>query len=215
VTNLSVHAYDLTQIIFFINHKHNTLYLMDDLTILNDQLKRMRGMNKFYHSQFLNDVRYFFLLTSIFLVILQYNIKISYLLPLVSLFGSVMLAFHAYYLIFSRHYSEFLEKKINKMLNKELIITHKLENSYFFPINDRKIVVAKLGKDFSWFSFVTLFITFYGILVYSYGMYLVYNELQNSYYVFIVAVFTFFTLSIGYWWFVKNVGEKRLRENYE
>ena len=188
---------------------------MDDLTILNDQLKRMRGMNKFYHSQFLNDVRYFFLLTSIFLVILQYNIKISYLLPLVSLFGSVMLAFHAYYLIFSRHYSEFLEKKINKMLNKELIITHKLENSYFFPINDRKIVVAKLGKDFSWFSFVTLFITFYGILVYSYGMNLVYNELQNSYYVFIVAVFTFFTLSIGYWWFVNNVGEKRLRENYE
>ena len=188
---------------------------MDDLTILNDQLKRMRGMNKFYHSQFLNDVRYFFLLTSIFLVILQYNIKISYLLPLASLFGSVMLAFHAYYLIFSRHYSEFLEKKINKILNKELIITHKLENSYFFPINDRKIVVAKLGKDFSWFSFVTLFITFYGILVYSYGMYLVYNELQNSYYVFIVAVFTFFTLSIGYWWFVNNVGEKRLRENYE
>ena len=187
---------------------------MDELTILNDQLKRMRGMNKFYHLQFLNDVRFFFLLISILLIIVQFNINISYLLPLVSLFASVMLAFHAYYLIFSRHYSEYLEKKINTTYNKELIITHKLENSYFFPINDKKIVVAKLGNEFSWFSFVTLFITFYGILVYSYGMYLVYNELLNSQYVFTVAGFTFITLCIGYWWFVNNIGEKRLREIY-
>jgi hypothetical protein len=187
---------------------------MDELTILNDQLKRMRGMNRFYHLQFLNDVRFFLLLTSIFLIILQYNINISYLLPPLSLFGSVMLAFHAYYLIFSRHYSEFLEIKINKILKKDLIITHKLENKYFFPLNDKKVVVAKLGKEFSWFSFVTLFITFYGILVYSYGMYLVYNELLNSQYVFTVAFITFVTLCIGYWWFVKNIGEKRLREIY-
>lgn len=188
---------------------------MDDLTILNDQLKRMRGMNKFYHSQFLNDVRYFFLLTSIFLVILQYNIKISYLLPLVSLFGSVMLAFHAYYLIFSRHYSEFLEKKINKILNKELIITHKLENSYFFPINDRKIVVAKLGKDFSWFSFVTLFITFYGIFLYVYGMYNIFTTLNSIYYFLFIILLTFVTFITGYWWFIYNEGESRLRSVYD
>jgi len=187
---------------------------MDELTILNDQLKRMRGMNKFYHLQFLNDVRFFLLLTSMFLIITQYNINIAYLLPPVSLFGSVMLAFHAYYLIFSRHYSEYIERKINKILKNDLIITHKLENRYFFPINDRKIVVAKLGKDFSWFSFVTLFITLYGILVYSYGMYIVYNELLNSLYVFIVVIITFSTLCIGYWWFVINIGEKRLREAY-
>ena len=187
---------------------------MDELTILNDQLKRMRGMNKFYHLQFLNDVRFFFFLTSIFLIFVQYNINISYLLPLIALFGSVMLAFHAYYLIFSRHYSEFLEKRINSIYKKELFITHKLENRYFFPINDKKIVVAKLGRDFSWFSFVTLFITFYGIIVYSYGMYLVYNELLNLLYVYIVAGITFATLCTGYWWFVKNIGEKRLQEIY-
>ena len=102
--------------------------------------------------------------------------KVFYLIPIVSLLGSVILAFHAYFLIFSRHYSEYLENKINNLLDSETLITHKLENRYFFPINDKKIVVAKLGRDFSWFSFVTLFITFYGIIVYSYGMYLVYNE---------------------------------------
>ena len=34
-----------------------------------------------------------------------------------------MLAFHAYFLIFSRNYSEYLEKKINKQSNSEIFIT--------------------------------------------------------------------------------------------
>ena len=48
-------------------------------------------------------------------------------------------------------------RKINNLLNKDAYITHKLENTYFFPIQDKKIAVAKIGKDFSWFSFVTSF----------------------------------------------------------
>ena len=188
---------------------------MDELTILNDQLKRMRGMNKFYHLQFLNDVRFFLLLTSIFLIILQYNINISYLLPPLSLFGSVMLAFHAYYLIFSRHYSEFLEKKINKLLKKDLIITHKLENKYFFPLNDKKIVVAKIGKEFSWFSFVTLFITFYGVALYVYAVYNLVTLMNSINYLVFIIILTLITFSVGYWWFVNNVGESRLRSIYD
>ena len=139
---------------------------MDEIKLLENQLKRMRSMNRFYHLQFLNDVRYFFVIGLISLIISFYIDKTLYLLPLIALFGSVLLAFHAYYLIFSRNYSEFLEKKINNVLNNETFITHKLENSYFFPIQDKKIVVAKFGKDFSWFSFVTLFITFYGMSLY-------------------------------------------------
>ena len=127
-------------------------------------------MNKFYHLEFLKDVRYFFAISIISLIISFNNQNVLYLLPLISLFGSVMLAFHAYFLIFSRNYSEYLEKKINKQSNSEIFITHKLENSYFFPIQDKKIVVAKIGKEFSWFSFVTLFITFYGVALYVYAV---------------------------------------------
>ena len=32
---------------------------MDEIKLLENQLKRMRSMNRFYHLQFLNDVRYF------------------------------------------------------------------------------------------------------------------------------------------------------------
>ena len=98
---------------------------MDELNIIHDQLKRMRSMNKFYHHQFLIDVRIFFILGLIGLISTLINTKIAYVLPFLSLFGSVLLAFHAYYLIFSRHYSEYLEKNINKISF--------IENKVFIP----------------------------------------------------------------------------------
>ena len=162
---------------------------MDEIKLLENQLKRMRSMNRFYHLQFLNDVRFFFAISLISLVISFNFNKINYLLPLISLFGSVMLAFHAYYLIFSRNYSEYLEKEINNLLKNDVFITHKLENKYFFPIQDKKIVVAKIGNDFSWFSFVTLFITFYGISLHAYGMYNIFTTLNSiNYFLFIILL---------------------------
>ena len=42
---------------------------MDEITLLENQLKRMRSMNRFYHLQFLNDVRYFFVIGLISIII--------------------------------------------------------------------------------------------------------------------------------------------------
>ena len=188
---------------------------MNEINILENQLKRMRSMNKFYHIEFLKDVRYFFAISIISLIISFNNETVLYLLPLISLFGSVMLAFHAYFLIFSRNYSEYLEKKINKQSNSEIFITHKLENSYFFPIQDKKIVVAKIGKEFSWFSFVTLFITFYGVALYVYAVYKLVILMNSINYLVFIIILTLITFSVGYWWFVNNVGESRLRSIYD
>ena len=126
---------------------------MEKITIYKEQLSRMRSMNKYYHDQFLLDVRILFVLNTIFVYLAFNNILAIYLIPLISLFGSVLLSFHAYFLIFSRHYTEFIEKKINNELEDNVLIAHKLENDYFFPINERKIVVAVLNKGFTWFSF--------------------------------------------------------------
>ena len=95
---------------------------MDELNFTHDQLKRMRSMNKFYHHQFLIDVRIFFTLGLIALIFALFDAKIVYVLHFLSLFGSVILAFHAYYLIFSRHYSEYLEKNINKITKSQVFI---------------------------------------------------------------------------------------------
>ena len=66
-------------------------------------------------------------------------------------------------------------------------------------INDKKIVVAKIGKNFSWFSFVTLLITTYGIASYSYGVYVIRYYLSNNIYLYLLALATLVTIIIGYW----------------
>ena len=185
---------------------------MDEITILNNQLSRMRSMNKYYHNQFLFDVRILFFFTIIFHYLALTNNTAYMLIPFISIFGSVLLAFHAHYLIFSRNYSEFIEIKINNILGNDVLIAHKLENSYLFPIKDRKIVVAKLGSDFSWFGYVTLFITFIGISSYIYSIVSLLNTEISQYYYLFIALITLITLIIGIWWFLLGNGEKRLEK---
>ena len=185
---------------------------MDEITILNNQLSRMRSMNKYYHDQFLFDVRILFFFTIIFHYLALTNNTAYMLIPFLSLFGSVLLAFHAHYLIFSRNYSEFIEIKLNNILGNDVLIAHKLENSYLFPIKDRKIVVAKLGSDFSWFGYVTLFITFIGISSYVYSIVCLLNTEISLYYYLFIALITLITLIIGIWWFLLGNGEKRLEK---
>ena len=188
---------------------------MDEITILNNQLSRMRSMNKYYHDQFLFDVRILFFFTIIFHYLALTNNMAYMLIPFISLFGSVLLAFHAHYLIFSRNYSEFIEIKMNKILGNDVLIAHKLENKYLFPINDRKIVVAKLGSEFTWFGFVTLFITFIGISSYVYSIARLLNtDINSNYYIFI-SLITLITLIIGIWWFLLGNGENRLDKVFD
>ena len=185
---------------------------MDEISILNNQLNRIRQMNKFYHQQFLLDVRILFILNTSFLYI-GFNNRLAYvIIPFISLFGAVLLSFHAHFLIFSRNYSEFIEQNINKISKKDLLIGHKLENSYFFPTKDKKLVVASFGKKFTWFSFVTIFITFFGISSYIFSIYQLFTTTNYTNYLFFISFITFITLLIGIWWFLLGNGEKRLEK---
>ncbi len=183
---------------------------MEKITIYKEQLSRMRSMNRYYHDQFLLDVRILFVLNTIFVYLALNNNLAIYMIPLISLFGSVLLSFHAYFLIFSRHYTEYIEKKINNELEDDVLIAHELENDYFFPINERKIVVAVLNKGFTWFSFVTLFITIYGISSYIWAVTQIINSNLSMNYIYFILGVTFITLGVGYWWFISGNGEKRL-----
>ena len=188
---------------------------MEKITIYKDQLSRMRSMNRYYHDQFLIDVRVLFVLNTVFIYLSLGNLNALYLIPLISLFGSVILSFHAYFLIFSRQYTQFIEKRINNEYNEDILIAHELENEYFFPINQKKIVVAVLNKGFTWFSFVTLFITFYGVSTYSWSIMQIFNNGMNIYFIYFILFITFVTLSVGFWWFLSGTGEKRLERVFE
>ena len=116
---------------------------MDNLKVLNDQLIRMRKMNRYYHQQFLTDVRLIMIVTIAMLIFV--NELTYYILPFVSLFGAVLLSFHAHYLIFSRNFSQYLEKAINKENGQNNLIAHELENSYFFSNTRQKDCSCRFG----------------------------------------------------------------------
>jgi len=188
---------------------------MEKITIYKDQLSRMRSMNRYYHDQFLIDVRVLFVLNTIFIFLSLGNLNALYLLPLISLFGSVILSFHAYFLIFSRQYTQFIEERINSEYDDDVLIAHELENEYFFPINQKKIVVAVLNKGFTWFSFVTLFITFYGVSTYAWSINQIINNNMNINFIYFILLVTLVTLSVGFWWFLSGTGEKRLERVFK
>ena len=183
---------------------------MEKITIYKDQLSRMRSMNRYYHDQFLLDVRVLFVLNTIFIFLSLSNKNALFLVPLISLFGSVILSFHAYFLIFSRNYTEFIEQKINNEYDEKILIAHELENDYFFPTKQKKMVVAVLNKNFTWFSFVTLFITIYGFSSYLWSIYMIIDSQLSFVYLYVVIGITVITIVIGYWWFISGTGEKRL-----
>ncbi len=81
-----------------------------------------------------------------------------------------------------------------------------------FPIQDRKIVVAKLGTDFTWFSFVTLFITFLGISAYIFALRELIIMKYDVFYIYFLLLITSVTLFIGIWWFLLGNGEKKLEK---
>ena len=108
-----------------------------------------------------------------------------------------------------------LKKKINSEYDEDVLIAHELENDYFFPTQERKIVVAVFNKGFTWFSFVTFFITLYGISSFIWSMTQIYNNDLNMNYIYLVSTITFITLVIGYWWFVSGTGEKRLERVFK
>ena len=190
---------------------------MQKIEILSNQLSRARSLNNFYHKQFLYDLRYgLFLVSILYVAAYTLSLNIFLLVPYIILLFSVLLSYHAHYLIFSRMLSEDLEKEINSIKSEKILIAHEVENKYFFPTSKRKIVVAAIGKDFRLFSFVTLFITSLGSIAYIHSMYLIYvNSLTNYGYFIIVFITTLLSLIVGIWWFINGTGEGRIKKVLE
>ena len=189
----------------------------ESMRIATQQLSRMRGMNRFYHERFFADVRFTTAAVVALFVAGAWAHPIAFLLiPPLALLGAVQTAFDASYLIFSRHYSTVLERKINEASSSNVLVAHEMENTYLFPLGDRKIVTAGFGQSFSWFGFVTLFYTALGVIAFGFGLALGWTTLTDAGSGWVVAylgslgILTLAGLVTGLWWFVAGTGERRL-----
>ncbi len=192
---------------------------MDDTTrIAAQQLGRMRGMTRYYHEQFFSDIRYSTLATAGLLLVGWWQVPEAFLLvPVIALVGAAQTAFDASYLIFARQYAARLERRINADLGETVLVAAELESTYLFPLDERKIVTARLGAAFTWFGFMTLFYTAIGVASYVFGAALAlpvlrdHDPLWGVAYTIVLVVLTLAALIIGGWWFVGGEGERRLQ----
>ena len=191
---------------------------MDKTEIAAQQLGRMRGMTRYYHQRFFTDVKVTTLTTLTLFVVGWWQVSEAFLLiPIVALLGATLTAFDASYLIFARHYAAKLERDINAELGEEILLAAKLEDAYLFPLNEPKMVTAA-ASPFTWFAFMTLFITGLGISSFGFSLALGLPGLADhgsvwlAWYLTLLGVAAVSALIVGWWWFVSGAGEDRLNK---
>ncbi|HEY5684149.1 MAG TPA: hypothetical protein VIY70_02150 [Acidimicrobiia bacterium] len=192
---------------------------MDDrISLAAQQLARMRGMNARYHDRFFSDIRFSTLVTLALLTAgFAVDERLFLAIPPIALIGAAQTAFDASYLIFSRQYATRLEQHLNRELGQDLLVAHRLEDVYLFPLDERKIVTLSLSK-MTWFGFMTAFYTAIGVTSYVVGVILSLGVIEDrgaiafgGLYLIALAALTVLTLAVGMWWFVAGEGERRLK----
>jgi hypothetical protein len=180
------------------------------------QLRRMRGMTRFYHERFFADIRFTTVAVFTLFVVGWWQVEEAFLLiPVAALLGAIATAFDASYLIFARQYAARLEGYLDD--GSGPLVAAKLEEVYLFPLDRRKIVTAAFGTDFTWFGFVTLAYTFVGVAAGGFGLALglpVLNDHGSEWalpYLTSLGSALVMTLVVGVWWFVGGAGERRLK----
>lgn len=189
-----------------------------DVELAARQLARMRGMDAAYHRRFFGDVRFTLVLVlALFAGGLELDRRLYLAIPFVALLGATQTAFDASYLVFSRHYATRLERYLNRRMGRDVLVAHRLEEAYLFPLDARKIVTLAGGSGFTWFGFMTGFITLLGIGAYATGLVLSLDVLTDRGSVMLAGIYlgvlfglTILALAVGAWWFVGGEGERRL-----
>jgi hypothetical protein len=189
------------------------------LTFANAQLARMRAMNGAYHRRFFADIRFMIVIQlALFAGGIAVDPWFFAFTPWMALVGACQTAFDASYLIFSRQYATRLEQFINTSLGRDVLIAHRLEDAYLFPLDVAKVVTVPPRGPFSWFGFMTVLYTLVGVGTYGVGLGLTISVLgrrvgsgTNALYFSLLAGCTAAALLVGWWWFHGGEGERRLR----
>ncbi len=192
---------------------------MNELELAHEQLHRMRGMTRYYHQRFFSDIRIAGgTLIALLVVGFAWAEESFLLVPVVALLGANQTAFDASYLIFARQYAARLERHINSGVGREVLVGAYLEDAYLFPLDTAKVVTIPLKSGFSWFSWMTVLYTVLGMSAFLSGLALGRETLVEAdtawamTYLGFLGVLTAASFGVGWWWFVRGEGERRLSQ---
>ena len=200
---------------------------MNQIDLASDQLRRMRGMTRYYHQRFFSDTRAVAVgVLALFVLGWSLAPEAFLLIPVVAVLGANQAAFDSSYLIFARHYAAELEALLNRSVGSRVLVAAEMETAYLFPLNTTKIVTIPWGPSggsgqFSWFGWMTALYTLLGVLATCAGLLLGWPTLQDAgaawtgFYVGSLGATLVASLAVGWWWFFRGAGEARLRSVFD
>jgi hypothetical protein len=188
---------------------------------LHAQLQRMRAMNFKYHSLFFRQINFWIAVNVILLMasLLEPLRAAVLLIPYLVLYAAMQGAFHFHYIILTRRYARALEQKLNQLNGKDMLIAHKLEEAYLFPLAARRLVGFSFGNPLSFFSMITLHYGIAGTLLWALALYRAWQLLPQlapnfaplDFYLLVTIVWTLANMLYLVWYFVGQRDERRVQ----
>lgn len=142
-----------------------------EIQLLSEQLARMRGMLYGYSDLFFRRIRDWAIVAIALLVIAStdaFREAVAFV-PFLVPFAFLETGYLFFYTVFARRYAERLERRINDLLGREVLVAHRLEAAYFYPPDAPKVAALSFGHPLGFVSMSTLGYTVGAGLLWSAG----------------------------------------------
>jgi hypothetical protein len=129
-----------------------------ELRILEEQLRRMRGMLGAYSARFFQQITRWGLACVALLALstLSGATPAAAIIPFLVPFAVLEAGYTFYYTVFARRHAEFIERTINARFGRAVLPAHRLEAAYFYPADAPKLAFFSFGRVSGYGSVMTL-----------------------------------------------------------
>jgi hypothetical protein len=143
-----------------------------ELRVLEEQLRRMRGMLGAYSGLFFRQITVWGLLSLVILALsgLSAGAPIGFLLTFIVPFAFLEAGYTFYYTVFARRHAEFIEKSINARFGRAVLPAHRLEAAYFYPPDAPKLSFLSFARLSGYGSVMTIGYSVAALLLWGAGM---------------------------------------------
>jgi len=128
------------------------------MQVLHAQLERMRAMLYKYSELFYKLI----VLAVVFLVLMTMASMTealratALLIPFFVIYVGVQSAYFLTYVVFARIYATGIEQRINRLLQDDVMIAHRIEADYLFPLAGPQFAGVPLRADQTFIGFITI-----------------------------------------------------------
>lgn len=130
----------------------------EELRLLHDQLRRMRGMLFAYSNLFFRHITIWGIVCVALLAIStqQESAPVASIVLFVVPFAFLEAGYYFYYTVFARRHAEFIERTLNARTRRATLVAHNLESAYFYPPEAPKLALLSFGRLSGYTSAMTI-----------------------------------------------------------